>query len=105
MANNNSRKGQKPIPWTANDESRLIANVRNNVTNLNKAFEQTSKEIQRSPRAVAAHWYTHTSRDKTQVLFITISGKHVAFNRKNGKGQPSTLPLYKKVLAFFGVSC
>lgn len=100
----NSRKGQKIKPWTSNDEDRLIKNVQKHVLCLKKAFEQTSKEIQRSPKAVAAHWYTHTSRDQKHVLFLTMSGRHVAFNRKNGKGQSSSLPLFKKVLSFFGVS-
>ena len=99
-----AKKGQKIKPWTANDEDRLIKNVQKHVLCLKKAFDQTSKEIQRSPKAVAAHWYTHTSRDQKHVLFLTMSGKHVAFNRKNSKGQASTLPLFKKVLSFFGVS-
>ena len=102
MAN---KKRQKPIPWTQHEEDRLIANVKKNVTNLSKAFLLTSKEIQRSVTAISAHWYSRTSRDKKHVLFLTISGKHVAFNRKNGKGQASTMPLYKKILALFGVSC
>jgi hypothetical protein len=100
-----AKKGQKIKPWTANDEERLLKNVQKHVLCLKKAFEQTSKEIQRSPKAVAAHWYTHTSRDQKHVLFLTMSGKHVAFNRKNSKGQASSLPLFRKVLAFFGVTC
>lgn len=101
----NSRKGKKLKPWSTNDEERLIKNVRKHVLCLKKAFEQTSKEINRSPKAVAAHWYTHTSRDHKHVLFLTMSGKHVAFNRKNSKGQASSMPLFRKVLAFFGVTC
>jgi hypothetical protein len=101
----NSRKGKKRKAWTSNEEDKLIKNVQKHVLCLKKAFEQTSLEIQRSPKAVAAHWYTHTSRDQKHVLFLTMSGKHVAFNRKNSKGQASTMPLFKKVLAFFGVTC
>lgn len=100
-----AKKGQKIKPWSQNDEDKLINNVKKDVLCLKKAFEQTSKEIQRSPKAVAAHWYTHTSRDQKHVLFLTMSGKHVAFNRKNSKGQASTMPLFRKVLAFFGVTC
>ena len=99
-----AKKVQKRAPWTAQDEDRLIENVKKNVTNLSKAFDKTAKEIQRSPKAIAAHWYTHTSRDQHHVLFLTVSGQHVAFNRKNGKGQQSSLPLYKRILALFGVS-
>lgn len=100
-----TNKGKTRKPWTANEEERLLKNVQKHVLCLKKAFEQTSKEINRSPKAVAAHWYTHTSRDQKHVLFLTMSGRHVAFNRKNSKGQASTMPLFKKVLAFFGVSC
>lgn len=100
-----TNKGKTRKPWTANDEEKLLKNVQKHVLCLKKAFEQTSKEINRSPKAVAAHWYTHTSRDQKHVLFLTTSGRHVAFNRKNSKGQASTMPLFKKVLAFFGVSC
>lgn len=100
-----TNKGKTRKPWTANDEERLLKNVQKHVLCLKKAFEQTSKEINRSPKAVAAHWYTHTSRDQKHVLFLTMSGRHVAFNRKNSKGQVYTMPLFKKVLAFFGVSC
>jgi hypothetical protein len=97
------RKGKRK-PWTANDEERLIKNVQKHVLCLKKAFEKTSKEINRSPKAVAAHWYTHTSRDQKHVLFLTMSGQHVAFNRKNSKGQASNMSLFKKVLSFFGVA-
>lgn len=99
----NSRKGQKPIPWTSHEEDRLIKNVRNNVTNLTRAFKVTSNEIQRTPGAISAHWYARTSKDSKHTLFLTCSGKHVAVNRKNGKGQPLKLPLYKKILAIFGL--
>lgn len=101
---NKSRKGSKHMPWTSQDEDRLIENVRNNVTNLSKAFKATSKEIQRTPTACAAHWYSNTSIKSGHVLFMTLSGKHIAINRKSGKGKPLAMPLYKKVLAFFGLS-
>ena len=98
-----SRKGKKHCPWTENDEQRLIENVRNNVTNLTKAFNATSKEIQRSPTACAAHWYARTSIKSGICLFMTVSGKHIAINRKNGKGEACSMSLFQKVLAIFGL--
>lgn len=98
----NSRKGVKRNPWTSKEEDRLIANVEKHVLCLTKAFEITSKEIQRSPKAVAARWYQRTSIQSGRTLFATISGKHVAVNRKNGKGQPLKLSMYKKILSFLG---
>ena len=50
-----TRKGQKAKPWTVKDKEILIENVKKNVTNLQKAFNQTSKEIQRTPGACAGH--------------------------------------------------
>lgn len=104
MANRKSRKGQKGNKWTQEEEDRLIHNVEKNVLCLTKAFELTSKEIQRTPSAIANHWYSRTSIQCGRTLFATISGKHVAVNRKNSKGQPLKLSLFKKVLSFLGLS-
>ena len=100
----NSRKGQKVVKWSAADEVRLIKNVEKHVLCLSRAFEVTSKELQRSPKAVSAHWYQKTSKQCGRTLFMTVSGKHVAVNRKNSKGQPLKLPLYKKILSLLGFS-
>lgn len=99
-------KKQKKVrnPWTQNDEDILIKNVEKHVLCLTKAFEVTSKEIQRSPKAVAAHWYSRTSMQCGKTLFMTVSGKHVAVNRKNSKGQPLKLPIYKRLLAILGLN-
>jgi hypothetical protein len=91
-------------PWTQNDEDILIKNVEKHVLCLTKAFEVTSKEIQRSPKAVAAHWYSRTSIQCGKTLFLTASGRHVAVNRKNSKGQPLKLPIYKRLLAILGLN-
>ena len=99
-------KKQKKVrnPWTQNDEDVLIRNVEKHVLCLTKAFETTSKEIQRSPKAVAAHWYSRTSIQCGKTLFLTASGRHVAVNRKNSKGQPLKLPIYKRLLAILGLN-
>lgn len=94
---------KKIKPWSSYDEDRLIKNVEKHVMCLKRGFEQTSKEIQRSPKAVAAHWYQKTSKNCGRTLFMTVSGIHVAVNRKNGKGQPIKLPLYKRVLSCLGL--
>ena len=100
----NSKKGKKLIPWSLNDEEILIKNVEKHVLCLTKAFNATSLEIQRSPKAVAAHWYQKTSQNCGKTLFMTVSGKHVAVNRKNSKGSPLKLSLYKRLLALLGLS-
>lgn len=97
------RKKKAIKRWSVQEEDRLIKNVENHVLCLSKAFEITSKELQRSPGAVANHWYSRTSTQCGRTLFATVSGKHVAVNRKNSKGQPITVPLYKKILAVLGL--
>lgn len=99
----NSKKGKKLIPWSLNDEEILIKNVEKHVLCLTKAFNATSLEIQRSPKAVAAHWYQKTSQNCGKTLFMTVSGKHVAVNRKNSKGNPLKLSLYKRILTLLGL--
>jgi hypothetical protein len=99
----NSKKGKKLIPWSLNDEEILIKNVEKHVLCLTKAFSATSLEIQRSPKAVAAHWYQKTSQNCGKTLFMTVSGKHVAVNRKNSKGNPLKLSLYKRILTLLGL--
>lgn len=90
--------------WSQADELKLIKNVEKHVLCLQRAFDITSMEIQRSPRAVAAHWYQKTSQQCGRTLFATVSGKHIAVNRKNSKGQPLKLSIYKKILSFLGLS-
>ena len=99
-----TKNGLKRNQWTQSDEDRLIKNVEKHVLCLQRAFEITSKEVQRSPKAVAAHWYQRTSQQCGRTLFATVSGKHVAVNRKNSKGQPIKLSLYKRILAVLGLN-
>ena len=97
------KKGKKLRPWTAKDEEILIENVKKNVTNLKKAFTLTGQIIKRSPGAVASHWYANTSIKSGHCLFVTVSGQHIAINRKNGKGKRSPISFFRKVLAIFGL--
>lgn len=105
-----SQKGKKRIPWSANDEDRLIENIRKNSLNLSKAFKVTSQEIQRTPTAVSAHWYANTSVRSGHVFFMTVSGNEVLINRtrmshKKKKSpllsQKSNVSLFKKILNMF----
>ena len=104
MAKKNVQPTKKMKKWSQTDEDRLVKNVEKHVLCLAKAFRQTSLELHRSPKAVAAHWYKYTSRNCGRTLFMTVSGSHVAVNRKNSKGQPLKLPLYKKLLALIGLT-
>lgn len=84
--------------WTEEEEQRLIRQVRAFPQNLNKCFLIVSEEIERTPAAVASHWYSVTSKRPEVICFFTASAKHVAKNRKNGEGIPSTESIWRKLL-------
>ncbi len=104
MARKKSNSKRKIIKWTQAEEDKLINNVEKHVLCLSNAFKKTSLEIQRSPKAIAAHWYNKTSVNCGRTLFMTVSGSHVSVNRKNGKGQPLKVSLYKRILSLLGFS-
>ena len=79
-----SKKGQPLRRWTKEEDERLLANVDKHVLCLTKAFELTSLEVQRSPKAVAAHWYQITSKG-AHTKFGLFSNDFVVRNRKNAK--------------------
>ncbi len=84
--------------WTEEEEQRLIRQVRAFPQNLNKCFLIVSEEIERSPAAVASHWYSVTSKRSDVLCFFTASETHISKNRKNTDGVPSTTSIWKKFL-------
>lgn len=104
MASINQTNKKKVVKWSQSDEDRLIKNVEKHVLCLADAFRITSQELQRSPRAVMAHWYKYTSKNCGRTLFMTVSGSHVSVNRKNSKGQALKLSLYRRLLSILGLT-
>lgn len=84
--------------WTEKEEQRLIRQVRAFPQNLNKCFLIVSEEIERTPAAIASHWYSVTSKRPDVLCFFTASAKHVAKNRKNGEGVPSNPSIWRRLL-------
>lgn len=84
--------------WTEEEEQRLIRQVRAFPQNLNKCFLIVSEEIERSPAAVASHWYSVTSKRSDVLCFFTASETHISKNRKNTDGVPSATSIWKKFL-------
>ena len=84
--------------WTLEEEQRLTRQVRAFPQNLAKCFLIVSEEIDRTPSAIANHWYTVTSKKPENMCFFTASEKHVSKNRKNGMGVSSTHSIWKKLL-------
>lgn len=91
-----SRSNKK---WTEEEDARLLQQVRAFPQNLNKCFLIVSQVIDRTPGAVANHWYTVVSKRPDVVCFFTASPKHVSRNRKNGEGVESTRTIWQRLLA------
>jgi len=90
--------------WTAEEESKLFAQIKAFPQNLSKCFLLVAEDIGRSPSAVQAHWYTVTSKKPQYVGFVTVSGKHKSVNRKNGMGERSTEGIFKRILRLLGIT-
>lgn len=84
--------------WTREEDKCLLNQVRVFPQNLTKCFMIVSEQINRSPGAVANHWYTKVSKDPDALVFFTASQKHVSRNRKNGAGVASTDNIWKKLV-------
>mgnify|MGYP005752307233 FL=1 len=85
--------------WTEEEERRLLQQVRTFPQNLSKCFLIVSEVIGRSPKAVEQHWYTVLSKRPDVTCFFTASPKHIARNRKNGKGVESNRSIWQRLLS------
>lgn len=85
--------------WTEEEDKRLLQQVRIFPQNLSKCFMIVAEVIDRSPGAVANHWYTVLSKRPDVTCFFTASPKHIAKNRKNGKGVESNKSIWKRLLS------
>ena len=72
--------------WTASENEILLQSVKQSPQNLSRCFLSVAQNIDRSPSAVANHWYTVVSKRPDTTCFFTASSKHLSKNRKNGAG-------------------
>lgn len=85
--------------WTAEEDQRLLRQVRAFPQNLHKCFLIVSEEIGRTESAVSGHWYTVLSKKPEALCFFTASPKHVSKNRKNGMGVESSSSIWRRLMA------
>lgn len=85
--------------WTAEEEARLLRQIRTFPQNLHKCFLIVSEEIGRTDKAVQAHWYQHLSKKPEALCFFTASPKHVSKNRKNGMGVETNSSIWRRLMA------
>lgn len=91
----NSIKNKK---WEILEDKLLMQTVRAHPQNLHRCFVIVSEEINRTPGAVANHWYTKVSKQPEALCFFTASPKHVSKNRKNGMGISTTESIWRKFM-------
>lgn len=91
---------QKYRKWTAEEEDRLLQQVKLFPQNLSKCFKIVSEVIGRSPEAVTYHWYNVVSKRPKTTCFFTASPKQVSKNRKNGgAGMKSNKSVWRRLLS------
>lgn len=98
MHSRDSEEKKSHKKWTEEEEQRLIRQVRAFPQNLNKCFLLVSEELDRTPTAISAHWYSVTSKRSDVLCFFTASESHISKNRKNADGVPSSTSIWKKFL-------
>lgn len=77
--------------WTKEEEEILVQAVKANPHNLEEAFRNVAKKIDRTTEAVHQKWYKkmkHTSR-----CFITISAEKQMVNGKNHTNRSNSSPV------------
>lgn len=84
--------------WTAEEDERLLRQVRAFPQNLHKCFLIVGEEIGRSDKAVQAHWYSVVSKKPENMCFFTASARHVSKNRKNGMGVESNMSIWRRLM-------
>lgn len=88
--------------WSNEEEQVLIDQVRQNPSNLSRAFRATSDELGKSYYAVKMQWYNRTRHSET--IFMTIGANNMNVNSKNGDNtQPVKLPIWRRVLKLLGL--
>jgi hypothetical protein len=84
--------------WTAEEDTRLLEQIRVFPQNLSKCFNIVSEVLDRTPTACASRWYTKLSKDPANACFVTVSARHKTLNRKNGEGTNSSEGVFRRIL-------
>lgn len=85
--------------WTEEEDAMLLRQVKAFPQNLTRCFLMVAENTDRSPRAVANHWYSVVSKRSDVVCFFTASEKHISKNRKNGVGVESTMSIWQRLMS------
>ena len=92
----NNSNNQTKRRWTEEEDARLLRQVSAFPQNMARCFFIVSEELNRTPSAVANHWYTVVSKKPGVLAFGTISPVHFCKNRKNGAGVSISRSLWQR---------
>lgn len=96
MAEREATKARKK--WTEREDKILLEEIRKSPYNLRTCFMVAAKKTGRTVGATANHWYTVLSKREGVIELGTISSKHFAKNRKNGRGVDITPSIWRRFL-------
>jgi hypothetical protein len=84
--------------WTPEEDNVLINQIKVHPQNLKRCFELVAEDLDRSPSAVANHWYTVVSKKKGVefLCFGTVTPQYFSKNRKNSMGVDITNTIWRR---------
>lgn len=85
--------------WTEQEDNRLLRQVKTYPHNLHNCFMIVAEELNRTPQAVANHWYAKLSKDPKVIVYGLMTAKQFYRNRKNCKtGTPISPSIWQRFL-------
>ena len=99
MRTNNQTETTRRRRWTREENSLLLRHINAHPQNLHYCFTMVADLIDRTDKAVAAHWYQSLSKEPDVLCFFTASSQHVTKNRKNGNGVESSPSIWRRLVS------
>lgn len=87
-----------PRKWTKEEDECLLRYLKHDATNLRACFLIVAEQVNRTPGAVAAHWYGHLSKRPDVKMIICATHNSIAINRKNSRGVESNSSIWNRLL-------
>lgn len=77
-------KTQK-IKWTKKEDNIVLSYVKNYPNNLRAAFEEASKDIDRSPLSISVRYYKILKNENLAISVVSNTGVATLHNQKNAR--------------------
>jgi len=77
-------KTQK-IKWTKREDNVVLSYVKSYPNNLRAAFEEASRDIDRSVQSISVRYYKYIKNDNLAISVVSNSGVATLHNQKNAR--------------------